>query len=296
VTLGADTAGPAVLGALLADAGLAAAVGAEEAEEAGQALAGAARRGAQAAEADVGAAFAGRSDGILWLQARIDPAPDAHRWRGLFRDVTLRRQAERQDRLVRQEMAHRVKNLFAVVAALLTITARDMPEAQAYAQDMRQRITALASAYRYLEEDPGREDEARTLRLGGLVREVLAPYQDVVRIVLRPTAERLAIGPRSATGVALMLHELATNAAKHGALAEEGGLVTLRGRVASGTLHLFWREADGPGLDGPPSSEGFGTRLLDRIAARLLGAPVRRRWLPGGLVVVLPIAVAVLES
>lgn len=295
VTLDEGMAPAALLLALLGAAGLDATTA--EAEGVGRALAAAAPSGA--AEADLGAIVAGRHT-TLWLQARTDPVAGAaaFRWRGLLRDVTDRRTTERHEHLVRREMAHRVKNLFAVVSALLSISARDVPEVQAYAQDMRRRIAALSVAYRYLEGEPGPEEGGTPpmLALGSLLREVLAPYGEAMLIGLRPVVEGLAIGPRAATGVALTLHELATNASKHGALARPGGHVRLRAWRTDGWLRLSWRETGGPALAGPPEVEGFGTRLLDRIAGQLLGATMERRWLPHGLHVVLAMPVARLEA
>ena len=98
------------------------------------------------------------------------------------------------------------------------------------------------------------------------------------------TGPDVAISGHAATTVALLLHELATNAAKHGALSAAAGRVQVEWTVAADELVLTWSEKGGPTIDGEPESEGFGS-LLARGATSQLGGQISREWLPEGLII-----------
>ena len=184
-----------------------------------------------------------------------------------------------------REVNHRVKNLFALVPAILQMSARAVPDVPTLVERVRERIGALARSHT-LTLNAFSEDHG--VSLDALVRAVLEPYLDRAEsFSLSGPSVRLAA--RDANTVALTLHELATNAAKHGALSDGDGRVAIvwsardRGEGGGpGRLDLRWTEADGPAVGGPPERKGFGTRLVDRLL-EAHGGEVDRSWDRDGL-------------
>ena len=235
-----------------------------------------------------------RGDGRLtWFEvsaARIaDPAGGGgHLAVSTFADIAGRKQAERQRELLIAELNHRVKNMLATVQALAAQTLRGPAGADAgrFAQEFGQRLRTLARAHDLIAANAWDEAE-----LGAVARAALAPLlvnaESHERIRLEGPAG-VRIGPREAQALALALHELATNALKHGALSAPGGRVALHWRAAEAPgdrIALDWEESGGPPLAGPPGRRGFGTRLLERGLARDLGAgaEVELDFAPAGL-------------
>ena len=233
-----------------------------------------------------------RGDGRLtWFEvsaARIADPAGGELAISTFADVAERKRAERQRELLIAELNHRVKNMLATVQALAAQTLRGASGADAgrFVQEFDRRIRALARAHDLIAA--GAWDEAE---FESVARAALAPLLGAAgaadRIGLQgPTGVR--IGPREAQALALALHELSTNALKHGALSVPGGRVALRWRTAEGPTDLIvleWTESGGPALAGPPARRGFGTRLLERGLARDLGAgaDVALDFAPAGL-------------
>jgi PAS domain S-box-containing protein len=239
-----------------------------------------------------------RGDGRLtWFEvsaARIaDPAGGAFAV-ATFADVAERKQAERQRELLIAELNHRVKNMLATVQSLASQTSRGPAGADTgrFVQEFNQRLRTLARAHDLIAA--GSWDEAD---LEAVARAALAPLlinaEPGGRVRLEGPAG-VRIGPREAQALALALHELATNALKHGALCVPGGRVALRWRSEAtpaaaapgdGRIALDWLESGGPALAGPPARRGFGTRLLERGLARDLGAgaEVKLDFAPAGL-------------
>jgi two-component sensor histidine kinase len=183
-----------------------------------------------------------------------------------------------------------------VVGGLIALAARNAPEARAFATTMRERLVALACLYRHLEPDPQDAPAEGRLVLGDFLGEILAPYAEGVRLEIAPEAAALRIGRRAATGLALVIHELATNATKHGALSAASGGVVLAVAPAEGQVALHWRERGGPPLPDAPGPASFGTTMSDRIAATLLGARLRRDWHRAGLDVSLSVGLDMLAA
>jgi two-component sensor histidine kinase len=248
------------------------------------------------------AEFPARIEGAqrwLALHARLEAdrrVDGPGRLRGVFLDATARRLAEDRSDAVQRELTHRVKNIMAVVAGLMSLAARNAPEARAFAAAMRRRIVALAGIYRHIEPESEERPGGRATALGTFLAEILAPYADAVQLDLQPGTAELPVGKRAATGLALLVHELATNATKHGALASAAGTVRVGCRREGERLELSWTELDGPVLAGPPTLAGFGTTMSDRIAVTLLATQVVRRWRAGGLAASLSIGLDLLAA
>ncbi|MCB4822111.1 response regulator [Roseicella aerolata] len=222
------------------------------------------------------------------LDLRIYPVPDAHAPGRIFAaglaclDVTA-------EAMLLRELDHRVKNAYASFLGLVHASARNSAaeDARQMAKDLARRVSALARAH-----DLVRPAVAGALQFGApegvslavLAREVLAPYATEAGDRIRIRGPEVAIGPRAAPGLALLLHELATNALKHGALSSAAGNVALEWQVEGDRLTLDWRESGGPSVAGPPARTGFGSRLLRQADLGALRQGVELDWSdPDGL-------------
>lgn len=220
-----------------------------------------------------------RADGdVVWVRvsgavAARDESGQPTRTVAVVQDVTERRQAERRQALLVAELNHRVKNVLATVQAIANQTLRGAGGDPArFAADFTGRLGVLARAHDLLTANAWQAAE-----LGALARAALAPWlaTEASRVVLTGL-DGVRIGPRQAQALVLGLHELATNAAKHGALSRPAGQVLLGGMPApEDRLRLTWQEKGGPAVPGVPSRKGFGTRLLERGLASDLGPDAR---------------------
>ena len=220
-------------------------------------------------------------DGTLrWVMARghctLDAAGRPLRLPGALVDITDRKQAEEARELLAKELSHRIKNIFALVSSLASFTARDAPEAADYARALRARIEALGRAHDCVR--PGAGAGAGTVH--ALLATLLAPYH-LAEGRIRLEGDDAAVGPQSATALALILHEAATNSAKYGALSRPEGSVEVETAAEGADYRITWSEAGGPDV-APPSRAGFGTQMADR-AAQQLGGRMARSWETGGL-------------
>ncbi|WP_203075685.1 sensor histidine kinase [Falsiroseomonas ponticola] len=166
-----------------------------------------------------------------------------------------------------RELDHRVKNAFAVFLGLAHGAARHAADRNAtdVVGELTGRVMALSRAHDLVKPAVGgrleiAKVEVTTVRT--LAEAVLAPFSGGgdARIALQ--GPDVALGPRAVSGLALVLHELVTNALKHGALSAPAGRVGLAWAAAADTLMLDWSETDGPPIEGPPARSGFGLRLL----------------------------------
>jgi len=213
-------------------------------------------------------------------------------WLGNVVDVTERKQSEEHQKLLLREMNHRVKNLFALTSGVVSLSARSGGTAQQMANSIRERLGALARAHDLIRPGmAGHSDEQTTL--AALMRAILSPYvdPDATDESLRATISGpdVLIKGNAVTSLALVLHELATNAAKYGALSLPGGSIEVDWHLADGQLLLTWQERDGPALDGPPASEGFGSLLTRRAIGEQLGGQFSHDWRRKGLIIKLTV-------
>jgi PAS domain S-box-containing protein len=197
----------------------------------------------------------------------------------VFRDVTDRKAAEERQRLLLGELSHRVKNTLAVVQAMARQTLNRTASVPAFAEAFSGRVRALAAAHELLTATGWSGADLRDL-----VRRALAPHavEPQVNVALDD-----ALVPASlAQDLSLALHELATNAVKHGALSVPGGRVTIEGGTVAGDdgreLRLVWREAGGPPVE-KPTRPGYGTVLLAQAVGYGRGGKVDLDWRPEGL-------------
>ena len=234
-----------------------------------------------------------RHDGVYrWTLGRARPirneAGEITRWFGTCTDIDDLKRSDQAKELLSQELSHRIKNIFAVVSALIALSARQHPEAKGFAAAVRTRINALARAHEFVR--PHTESSKPTvgsMTLHAFLADLFKAYCDLKgepRILL--SGEDATFDDQAATSVALLFHELATNAAKYGALSREDGRVTLDTRRAGDRFILTWTETGGPPIDGPPAHTGFGSSLASLSVEGQLGGRLERIWSPSGLQVI----------
>jgi two-component sensor histidine kinase len=235
---------------------------------------------------------------VRWISARgrgDDEGIERRVMYGVFLDVTGRKQAEEAHELLAGEMSHRVKNLIAIAGALTTMTSRSSNTKEDMARELTQRLTALGRAHDLVRPVPGQTENAALL--GDLITVLLMPYDDLGAFAgrIRVSVPRMGIGEGAATNLALVLHELATNSVKHGALSSEGGLLDVACLIEGDEAVIVWTERGGPMVRPPAAGDGFGSKLLERIMNHSLGGSISYDWSPEGLIARLRIRTARLD-
>jgi two-component system CheB/CheR fusion protein len=195
------------------------------------------------------------------------------------RDVTERKLWEQRQRLLLGELSHRVKNTLAVVQAIAHRTLRDSASTEDFVERFDGRLLALAGAHNLLIKSDWQGAD-----LSELARTQLEPYTSANPDRLRLQGEPVLLTADIATPFGLVLHELATNAAKHGALSREQGTVNVSWRISDrnnqSVLTVVWREKGGPPVTQPTPS-GLGSKLIDHA---IPGAKISREFQTDGLV------------
>ena len=216
---------------------------------------------------------------------------------GIFLDVTRRKQAEEAREMIAGEMSHRVKNLFAIASALTAIAARSTATTTEMARDLTQRLTALGRAHDLVRPIPGQAKDKGSL-LGDLLTVLLSPYDengttgDRVHVIV----PELHVGERAATTLALVVHELATNSIKYGALSAVNGRLGISCAAHNDGVELIWMERGGPRVATPAGPLGFGSKLMARSVSGQLGGSIKVEWPTAGLVVTLGMSKARLAA
>ena len=188
------------------------------------------------------------------------------------------------------DLAHRLKNVFAVVSAVLTLSARGRPEMRPFILELRDRIAALEAAHHYLEEAAPALIESDERTVMGLLRRLVAPFHDGTAKIITISGQDSVMTWQLGATMALIVRELATNAVKHGALSTDSGDVEIACSEDGGRYLIRWRETGGPRIAAPPERQGYGTYLIERAAA-LAGFSVDRQWRAEGLEAVIAIPV-----
>ncbi|MGB3864948.1 MAG: PAS domain S-box protein [Xanthobacteraceae bacterium] len=197
------------------------------------------------------------------------------------RDITDRLLAREQHELLMGEMYHRVKNLFAVAGAIVSISAKSATRESDVIDDIRARLVSLARAHELTMADRLHSTENRQgPSLLALTGRILDPYAGDGRITIM--GDDCNVGDKAVSYLSLLLHELATNAAKFGSLSVGSGRLDVRVAADNELVHLFWRETGGP-QPSPGEPTGFGSRL-ERSVAGALNAMIGRDWRSTGLV------------
>jgi PAS domain S-box-containing protein len=195
---------------------------------------------------------------------------------GIVRDVTERKRAEDRQRLLSAEVDHRAKNLLAMIQAMILLTKGDASSVDDFAKTIIGRLHALSRAHDLLAREKWTGASLRAI----ITNEAQAFGADGARLSV--VGDDAYLPPRAAQTLSLALHELTTNAAKHGALSMPQGQVEIRSTVSGPELRLIWTETGGPEVK-PPCSHGFGTVIVERSIAHELGGAVEVQYDPGGL-------------
>lgn len=227
---------------------------------------------------------------VRWISARGQGNDEGILGRlmtGIFLDVTGRKQAEEGHELLAGEMSHRVKNLLAIAAGLTQMTSRSSTTKEEMTTQLTQKLTALGRAHDLVRPLPGGQGNAALL--GDLITILLAPYDETAAFAgrIRVSVPRMGVGQAAATGIALVLHELATNSLKHGALSSEGGTLDVSGTLDGDQISVVWTERGGPPVTPPTEAGGYGSKLLQRLVSGHLGGTISFDWSPGGALVTL---------
>jgi PAS domain S-box-containing protein len=204
------------------------------------------------------------------------------------RDITDRRQAQEQQRLLLREMDHRVKNLFTIAGSVVALSARSARTPAELASAVQERLGALARAHALTLAtlaDPDRAaDQSTTLH--ALIHAIAAPYatpDGEPRVVT--SGIDVPVTGRAITGLALLLHEFATNAAKYGALVTPTGRIDVVCVEEDDMIRLLWTEQGGPLVSDGSTREGFGSLLARLTVSGQLGGELARDWRPDGLAI-----------
>ena len=224
-----------------------------------------------------------------WVLGRAlslrNEAGEITRWFGTCTDIDELKQLEHGRELISQELSHRIKNIFAVISALVALSARQYPEAKPFAGSLRTRIAALARAHEFVRPHT---EASRPLvgptTLHAFLHSLFQPSADgegASRV--RITGDDAVFDDQAATSVALLFHELATNAAKYGALSNGDGRVDLSTALVEDRFLLKWVETGGPVVEGSPERAGFGSSLTKLSVEAQLGGKLSHEWRPEGL-------------
>jgi two-component sensor histidine kinase/ActR/RegA family two-component response regulator len=196
-----------------------------------------------------------------WLEQRVAE-----------RTSQLEAAIERQELLAR-EVDHRARNALAVIQSIVALTPPD--DSARFAEAIKGRIRAMAMAHNLLSESRWRGAD-----MLNLVNDELAPYAQEDRIAI--SGQPVSIAPTVAQNLALAVHELATNAAKYGALSNPGGRLAVSWRADDDQLRINWREECTHEISRP-SKTGFGSKVIDASIKSQLGGQVQKDWSPSGL-------------
>ncbi|MGH9805726.1 MAG: response regulator [Terriglobia bacterium] len=221
-----------------------------------------------------------RPDGqVRWCvgsaAATVDSNNRVVRVSGVTFDITGRKEAEERQTLLAREVDHRAKNALALVQSILRLTrAKSLP---AYVSAVEGRIKALSRAHTVLSQSRWKGADLR-----GLVDEELAPYRVSGAEKIKTNGPEVLLQPAPAQTIALALHELATNAAKYGALSSMSGKLQFSWQFSNDNLVLDWNETGGPFI-GAPGTRGFGTRIILASIEGQLRGHADFKWRKEGL-------------
>ncbi|WOF42086.1 PAS domain-containing protein [Sphingopyxis indica] len=220
--------------------------------------------------------------GVRWISARGDwdvRANDAM-LTGICVDITEQKSRQETANLLMRELHHRMRNLFATVSAIISLTRHSARDVEDYVERINSRLDALNRAQNVL-----LGANFMTGSMHALMREVEAGFPRV-----RWAGPDLVLPENALVAMALLFNELATNAVKHGALSNDSGRVDVtwtqdEGDAEDRKFRLSWRESGGTGMVVAPDRTSFGTLLMERSVRNNLGGTIERHWEPTGLVV-----------
>ena len=206
---------------------------------------------------------------------------------GVFLDVSERKMAEEAREMLANEMSHRVKNLFAIASALTDIASRSAKTTQDMAGDLKSRLIALGRAHELVR--PSMSEQKKAAHLGELLGILLDAYDEkgVIGDRIRIVVPDLLVGEASVTALALVVHELATNSVKYGALSNAVGTLDVSCTTDDSTAVIVWTEKGGPPVQKARGEPGFGSKLVNRSITSQLGGSIDFEWPTEGMIMTL---------
>lgn len=229
-----------------------------------------------------------RGGDYRWVLGRARPVRDASgaitRWIGTCTDIHNAKLDAEQNIILSRELSHRIKNIFAVINGLIGQSARSYPDAKPFATLLQQRIAALGQAHEFVRphSEESRPDVPEA-SVQTLLARLFSAYPAFAEGRFTLTGEDAPIDDRGATPIALVFHELATNAAKYGGLSTPDGKVAVEVARDGKDLVIDWRESGGPSIEAAPQGRGFGSRLVEMSIGGQLGGAIDQDWRPEGL-------------
>ena len=195
-----------------------------------------------------------------------------------MRALSQRDDAERQQRILRHELIHRMKNMLAVISAMVTQSIRNSRDLEHAAEVTGARLAAYARVQEVFSQGAGTEAE-----LAQVIAAAVAPHIGGRESRLHMDGPQIRLSAKHSLAIALAVHELSTNAVKYGALSNGTGTVAVQWTADDELRFVFdWRESGGPSV-APPEETGFGTTLIDRIVPSYFSGRADRVFAPDGL-------------
>jgi two-component sensor histidine kinase len=202
----------------------------------------------------------------------------------IVNETTERVRGEERQRLLLRETNHRLKNLLAMMDAMITMSVRSARTPRELAQALRGRLSALVRAKQLVHPGAiGGEIETDRTSVAALARTILQPYDDGTGERIIVGGPDVPVGANASTALALALHETATNAVKYGALSTPDGCVRVKWQIEGDDFQLEWQETGGPVLSGAPKAKGFGSELTELSITNQLRGRLAHEWRLGGL-------------
>ncbi|WP_417309220.1 PAS domain-containing protein [Devosia sp.] len=239
------------------------------------------------------------SDAYRWVLGQALPIRDSAgkiaRWFGTCTDIHEDKLAAEEREVIAEELSHRIKNIFAVIGGIISLAVRSHPEAGDFAKTLRGRLMALGRAHDFVR--PHSQRSAPTVAptsLFGLIEDLLSPYKQTEASRISLQGDNTKIDDGAATPLALLFHELATNAAKYGALSTAEGSIEVTGKLDGDTYRMTWVERGGqPVKQGTPN--GFGSRLIDLSIKGQMKGTFEKRYGDEGIELEMSIPIASLS-
>ena len=216
-----------------------------------------------------------------WFLSRAMPIRDASgqivRWFGTNTDITEQKRTEERQTLLMREIDHRAKNALSVALAVVRLTSA--PSTEVFKHSVEGRISALARVHGHLAASRWQGADLKQL-----ITEELEPFQARGAVDITLEGPELALPPASAQSLALIAHELATNASKYGALSRPGGRIDVAWKRTASGVSVTWKETVPFKIDRPATS-GFGSTLLTTLVGQFEDGQMSHDWREDGLTV-----------
>lgn len=223
-----------------------------------------------------------------WMIGRASPIFNAQgkiqRWIGTCTDVEDQKAIALQNEILSQELSHRIKNIFAIISGLVSLSARAEPALGSFAKDLLGRISALGRAHEFVRPHTERSRPiVGDVHFSALLEQIFTAYHAYSEGRITVCGPEVPIDSKAATPVALVFHELATNAIKYGSLASDLGTVRVDVTQSTESVTIVWREEGGVRPNTQEMVAGFGTRLIDLAVRQQLGGDYTQHWPDTGL-------------